>query len=66
VQRAIELSERQLRDLERLAAHERRSVDDLVQLAVGDYLARRERDWSDWGGRGDDAGGDRGGDHGQP
>jgi predicted transcriptional regulator len=53
MQRSIELSDDQLRALERLAAKERRSVDELVQLAVGDYLARRRRDWSEWGRRWD-------------
>ncbi len=41
MQRSIELSESQLHELEQLAAKERRSVDELVQIAVGDYLARR-------------------------
>ena len=51
MERTIELPNDQVRELERLAARERRSVDDLVQLAVGDYLVRRTRDWSDWGHR---------------
>jgi len=53
MQHTIELRDEQLRELERLAARERRSVDELVQFAVGDYLARRQRDWSDWGRRWD-------------
>jgi Arc/MetJ-type ribon-helix-helix transcriptional regulator len=47
MQRSIELSESQLHELERLASKERRSVDELVQIAVGDYLARRG-DQSTW------------------
>jgi Arc/MetJ-type ribon-helix-helix transcriptional regulator len=47
VQRTIEFREDQLRELERLADQERRSLDEVVQLAVGDYLARR-RDRDDW------------------
>ena len=41
MQRTIELPDEQARELERLAAQERRSVDELVQLALGDYFARR-------------------------
>jgi hypothetical protein len=51
MQRTIELRDGQVQELERLAAQERRSVDELVQDAVGDYLARRHRDWSEWGRR---------------
>jgi Arc/MetJ-type ribon-helix-helix transcriptional regulator len=54
MQRTIDLTEDQLRGLERLAAEERMSVDELVRLAVGDYLARRGRDWAYWGRRLDD------------
>jgi predicted transcriptional regulator len=48
MQRTIELDPTQLEALECLAAEEHRSVDEVVQLAVGDYLARRRRDWSAW------------------
>ena len=48
MQHTIELDDEQLRALERLAARDQRSVDDILRLAVGDYLARRGRDWSDW------------------
>ena len=48
MQRQIELRDDQLEELERMAGEERRSVDQLVQLAVGDYLARHHRDLSDW------------------
>lgn len=48
MQRTIQLPDEQARELEQLAAHEHRSVDLLVQFAVGDYLARRHQDWSDW------------------
>ncbi len=53
MQRSIEFRDEQLRELERLAAEERRSVDELVQFAVGDYLVRRRHDWSEWGRRWD-------------
>ncbi len=48
MQRTIELDDEQAQALERLAAREQRSVSDILQLAVSDYLARRGRDWSDW------------------
>ena len=48
MQRQIELGDDQLEELERIAGEERRSVDQLVQLAVSDYLARHHRDWSGW------------------
>src|SRR2546422_828033 len=48
MQRTIRLTDEQVRELERLAARERRSVDELVERAVGDYLVRRRRDWSDF------------------
>lgn len=48
MQRTIELSDEQLQELERLASTERRSLEELVQVAVDDYLARRTRDWSNW------------------
>lgn len=48
MQRTVELTDEQVRELERLAAQERRTVNELVQMAVGDYLVRRRRDWSDW------------------
>jgi predicted transcriptional regulator len=44
MQRTIELPEEQAHELERLAAQERRTVDELVQLALSDYLARRTSD----------------------
>jgi Arc/MetJ-type ribon-helix-helix transcriptional regulator len=47
VERTIDLPEDQLRELERLASTEHRSVDEVVQFAVGDYLARRQGR-SDW------------------
>ncbi len=42
MQRTIELSEDQLRKLEKLAASEQRTLDEVVQFAIGDYLARRQ------------------------
>ena len=54
MQRTIELPEEQVQELERLAAQERRSLDEFVQLALGDYLARRKRDRSEWVRRFDD------------
>lgn len=53
MRRMIELPEEQVSRLERLAASERRSLDEVVQFAVGDYLARQRRDWTDWGRRWD-------------
>jgi len=53
MQRTIELPEEPIRALERLAARESRSIDELVQVAIGDYLARQGRDWSEWGRRWD-------------
>ena len=53
MQRTIELPEEQVQELERLAAKEQRSLDQEVQLAVSDYLARRQRDWTEWGRRWD-------------
>jgi predicted transcriptional regulator len=50
--RTIKLPEEQVGELEQLAAREHRSLDELVQAAVGDYLARR-RNWADWGRRWD-------------
>ena len=52
--REIRLSAEQWHQLEELAARERRSVDEVVQLAVDAYTARRARDWSEWGCRFDD------------
>jgi predicted transcriptional regulator len=51
VPRTIELDEEQGRELERLAARQRRSVEELVRQAVDGYLAEQRRDWSDWGDR---------------
>ncbi len=48
MRRTIELDDEQVRALERLAAEQRRSIDDLVRQAVTGYLARRPRDWTDW------------------
>ena len=48
MQRTIELPDEQARELERLAAQEHRGLDEFVQLALGDYLARRMTDRSDW------------------
>lgn len=53
MQRMIELPEDQVSRLEQLAARERRSLDEVVQFAVGDYSARQRRDWTDWGRRWD-------------
>ena len=50
MQHTVELSDDQVRELERLAAEQRVSVDALVQRAVGDYLARR-RERAEWGRR---------------
>ncbi len=52
MQHTVQLPDEQVRELERLAAEQRLSVDELVQRAVGDYLARR-REWPDWGRRWD-------------
>ena len=51
MRRTIELEDEQVRALESAAAEERRSVDELIRQAVDGYLARRRRDWSDWGRR---------------
>lgn len=53
--RTIELPEEQAREIEQLAAQEHRSFEELVQLALGDYLARRKRERSDWDRRLDEA-----------
>jgi predicted transcriptional regulator len=42
MQRTIELDEGQIRDLERLASANRRTVDDLIRFAVSDHLPRRQ------------------------
>jgi hypothetical protein len=47
----IHLEGEQVRALERLAAEEQRSVDELVRRAVDGYLAQRRRDGDDWGER---------------
>ena len=54
MQRTIDLPEDQIRELEQLAASERRSLDEVVQFAVGDYLARR-RGRTDWAKRFEEA-----------
>lgn len=41
----IELEEAQLQELERLAARESQSVDDLVRRAVDRYLVTQTDDW---------------------
>src|SRR5688572_4071787 len=48
MQRTIEIDDRQARELEEVARREHVSVDELVRLAVGDYLARRSQDWHAW------------------
>lgn len=48
MQHTIELPDQQAEDLERLAAQERRSLGELVQLALGDYLARRTAERAEW------------------
>lgn len=40
--RTIELPEEQVSQLEQLAARDHRSLDEVVQFAVGDYLVRRQ------------------------
>ena len=50
MQRTIELPEEQVQELERVAANEQRSLDQVVQFAVSDYLARRQSR-SEWGRR---------------
>ena len=49
MQCVVELTDEQVRQLEQLAAKNRRSVEQIVQIAVGDYLARRDVDWAEWG-----------------
>src|SRR5690349_4813186 len=51
MRRTIELDDEQARALERVAAEEQRSVDELIRQAVGGYLAQRHHDRSDWGRR---------------
>lgn len=48
MQRTIDLPEEQVHELERLAAQEHRSLNEFVQLALGDYLARRTAERSEW------------------
>src|SRR5260370_30639254 len=48
MQRTIEFPEEQAQELERLATQERRTFEELVQLALTDYLARRMIDRSGW------------------
>jgi hypothetical protein len=48
MQRAIQLPDDLVRELERLAAQERRSLEEFVQLALGDYIARRTADRTHW------------------
>jgi len=49
MQRTVELSEEQARELERVAAEERRSLNQLVNVAIRDYLERRrvQSSWTD-------------------
>jgi hypothetical protein len=54
MRRSIELDDEQAQALERAAAEERRSVDDVVRLAIQSYLVRRNRNVSDWGRRFDE------------
>ena len=49
MQRVIDLTDDQLKQLEQLAVKNRRSVEEMVQIAVGDYIARRTVDWDEWG-----------------
>ena len=51
MQRTIQLDDEQFQAIERQAAAECRSVDELIRQAVEGYLARRGHDWSDWGDR---------------
>lgn len=55
MQRTIELPEEHVQELERLAAEERRSLGEVVQLALGDYLARRTAERPVWARRFHDA-----------
>ena len=48
MQRTVQLPDDQVRELERLAGQEQRSLDELVQLALGDYIARRTANRADW------------------
>lgn len=48
MQRTIDLSDEHLQELERLVAKEHRTLDELVQVAIADYVARRSRDREDW------------------
>src|SRR5947208_5234044 len=48
MQRTIALPDEQARELERLAAEEHRSLDEFIQLALRDYVARRTVGRADW------------------
>ncbi len=50
MQRTIDVPEEQVQELEQLAAEERRSLDEVVQWALSDYLARRHGG-AEWGRR---------------
>ena len=50
MQRTVDVPEEQVQELEQLAAEERRSLDEVVQWALSDYLARR-RSRTEWGQR---------------
>lgn len=50
MQRTIDVPEEQVQELEQLAAEERRSLDEVVQWALSDYLAR-QRGRAEWGRR---------------
>ena len=54
MQCVVELTDEQVKELKRLAADNRRSLEEMVQIAVGDYIARRPVDWVEWGRRFDD------------
>jgi ribbon-helix-helix CopG family protein len=41
----VELEDEQLRELERLAAHQSAPVDELVRRAVDQYLAAQSKSW---------------------
>ncbi len=48
IRRTIELDDRQAQAMEEVARRQRLSADDVVGLAISDYLARRHGDWRDW------------------
>jgi hypothetical protein len=48
MQRTIELDETQLAELERLAEQEHTTVEELLRVAIHNYLVQQRQDWSDW------------------